>query len=103
MSFFLTGPTALISAAGLSRKTSMAQSGHTIAQLAQPVQFGPVEAAGKYPLLLDFSEMVITLLGQAVTQSVQPLQRSISILIFPAICVYFTAEHAETAEKKQKK
>jgi hypothetical protein len=73
----------------------MAQSGQTIAQLAQPVQFGTVDIAGKYPLLLDFSEMVITLLGHTVTQRVQPLQRSISIIIFPAICVSFTAEDAE--------
>ena len=79
----------------LSRYTSIAQSGQTIAQLAQPVQFGPVDTAGKYPLLLDFSEMVITLLGHTVTQRVQPLQRSISIIIFPAICVSFTAEDAE--------
>jgi hypothetical protein len=39
--------------------------------------------------------MVITLLGHTVTQRVQPLQRSISIIIFPAICVSFTAEDAE--------
>ena len=93
----------ILSELALSRYTSIAQSGQTIAQLVQPVQFGPVDSAGKYPLLLDFSEMVITLLGHTVTQRVQPLQRSISIIIFPAICVYFTAEHAETAEKKQKK
>ena len=83
----------------LSRYTSMAQSGQTIAQLVQPVQSGPVDSAGKYPLLLDFSEMLITLLGHTVTQRVQPLQRSISIIIFPAICVSFTAEDAENAEK----
>jgi hypothetical protein len=77
----------------------MAQSGQTIAQFAQPVQSGPVDSAGKYPLLLDFLEIVITLWGHTVTQSVQPLQRSISILIFPAICVSFTAEDAENAEK----
>ena len=85
----------IFSEPALSRYTSMAQSGQTIAQLAQPVQFGPVDAAGKYPLLLDFSEMLITLLGHTVTQRVQPLQRSISIIIFPAICVSFTAEDAE--------
>jgi hypothetical protein len=68
-----------------SRKTSIAQSGHTTAQLAQPVQSGPVASAGKYPLLLDFSESVITLLGHTVIQSVQPLQRSGSIMILPAI------------------
>ena len=84
-----------MSAAALSRYTSIAQSGQTTAQLAQPVQFGPVGTAGKYPLLLDFSEMVITLLGHAVTQRVQPLQRSLSIIIFPAICISFTAEGAE--------
>jgi hypothetical protein len=83
-----------------SRSTSIAQSGQTIAQLAQPVQSGPVAAAGKYPLLLDFSEIVITLHGQTVTQRVQPLHRSISIIIFPAICVYFTAEYAEKKQKK---
>ena len=91
----LTDFMSILSEPALSRYTSIAQSGHTIAQFVQPVQFGPVDTAGKYPLLLDFPEMVITLLGHTVTQRVQPLQRSISILIFPAICVSFTAENAE--------
>jgi hypothetical protein len=87
----------------LSRYTSMAQSGQTIAQLVQPVQFGPVDTAGKYPLLLDFSEMVITLLGHTVTQRVQPLQRSISIIIFPAICVSILPQRTPRPQRKNEK
>ncbi len=92
----------ILSEPAFSRYTSMQQSGHTIAQLVQPVQFGPVDCAGKYPLLLDFSEIVITLFGHAPRQRAQPLQRSKSIVIFPAIWIFYRRERKERREKIRK-
>jgi hypothetical protein len=69
---------------GLScRTTSIAQSGHMIAHIAQPLHSFPRKAAGKQPLLFEHSEIAMLPFGQTAAHRPQPLQRSASIVIFP--------------------
>ena len=64
----------------------MATSGHMCAHIAQPVHFSGFSAnAVKNPLLLKSFFIAITLAGHASSQYAHPLQRSVSIFIFPFI------------------
>ena len=74
-----------ISIISLSRYTSITASGQIIAQLPQPVHWQLSNSAGKNPFWLDLSDMTIPFFGQAITHKPQPLHRSLSIMIFPAI------------------
>ena len=85
--FFLVLPFAsLISTVSLSVLTSMIASGHIIAHIAQPVHSPSLHSAGKYPFLLETSEARIVFFGQTTIHRPQPLHRSVSIFIIPAIC-----------------
>jgi len=72
----------------LSRCTSIIASGQIIAHIAQPVHSLLLVSAGKYPFLLEFLDMMMQFLGQTITQSPQPLHRSVLIIILPAICLF---------------
>jgi hypothetical protein len=64
--------------------TCMAISGHICAHSAQPVHRSILSVfAGKYPLELNSLSMTMTPLGQASTQYLHPLQRSLSMVILP--------------------
>jgi RNA polymerase sigma-70 factor (ECF subfamily) len=80
---FPSGP--FISTTSLSIDTSMTASGHITAHIAQPVHSPSAHSAGKYPLLFDSAATWILFFGHTTMQRPQPLQRSVSIIIFPAI------------------
>jgi hypothetical protein len=62
----------------------MAASGHTVAQMAQPVHPSLfVQAAVKYPLMFSSEDREMIFWGQKNMQSSQPLQNSREMIIFP--------------------
>jgi len=67
--------------------TVMMQSGHMVAQKAQPMQFsGETIWAGEYPFLLIVSvEIAKHFLGQASTHRPQPLHISVLKVTFAMI------------------
>jgi hypothetical protein len=70
--------------------TSIAVSGHIIAQNAHPIHsFSSVKRAGKNPLeFKPFFAIAIIFLGQTPTQSLHPLHFSLSIT---ALRIHYTA------------
>ena len=72
------------------------QSGHIVAQNAQPIHLSwSVISAGECPLalILSFAKTII-FLGHALTQSEQPLHKSelnvtFAILILPYVKIFF--------------
>jgi hypothetical protein len=68
-------------------KTSIAQSGHTTAQMAQPLHSSLFTTAGKHPLRLDTFEIAMQPLGHATAHKPQPLHRSASILTRPLMSI----------------
>ncbi len=62
----------------------MAISGHIMAHMAQPVHLsGCVKQAGKKPAPLNRVSTIMEPFGHASMQYSHPLQRSVSITIFP--------------------
>jgi len=67
----------------LSRKTSIATSGHIRAHAPQPIQLSPQDSTGKYPMALEFLDIRTAPLGHTSTQRPQPLHFSASITMLP--------------------
>jgi len=60
--------------------------------MAQPVQPVLFVSAGKNPFLLEHFDITMQPLGQNTTHKPQPLHRSVSIIILPAIFALYISQ-----------
>ena len=66
----------------------MTESGHTVAQLAQPMQSPFASSAYLYPLPFTAADSLMHLSGQLSMQTEHPLHRCLSISIVPLNAIF---------------